>query len=161
MITRFGEYQGQQNKIAKIVLLLLIMALFLNGCRRNVQVQISEQLELGEKYLTEGNYEEAIVAFNKVIELNPKKWAGYQKIAEIYFSQNQYSEAAGILNQAMIHVDKAISAEEQDNIAKMYTLIAENDVAEGDIEKAIKYYEWINRIHPGQVTIEKKISRVI
>ena len=50
--------------------------------------QIAEQLELGNKYLTEANYEQAIVAFNKVIELDPKIFEAYEKAAEVYIKQN-------------------------------------------------------------------------
>lgn len=84
----------------KIVLFLLILALFLTGCGKSVQVQISEQLELGEKYLTQGDYEQAIVAFNKVIELDPKVLEAYEKTAEAYIKQNNLEQAYSYVEQA-------------------------------------------------------------
>ena len=47
----------------------MMMLFSLIGCTKTVEQQIAEQLELGQKYLAEANYEEAVIAFNKVIEL--------------------------------------------------------------------------------------------
>mgnify|MGYP002638956174 FL=1 len=86
--------------IKKVVLFLLILALFLTGCGKSVQVQISEQLELGEKYLAQGDYEQAIVVFNKVIELDPKVLEAYEKSAEACIKQNNLEQAYSYVEQA-------------------------------------------------------------
>ena len=67
------------DNLRRIGALFLLMAVLLSGCGKSVKKQIAEQLELGNKYLTEANYEQAIVAFNKVIELDPKQVIAYEK----------------------------------------------------------------------------------
>ncbi len=66
------------------VALLLPVAVAISGCGKSVEEQIQEQLELGQRYLTEMNYEEAIVAFQKVIELDPKNIDGYRNLGDTY-----------------------------------------------------------------------------
>jgi len=46
-----------------------------------------KQLSLGEKFLLDMEYEEAIVAFNKAIEIEPKSTAAYIGLAETYISR--------------------------------------------------------------------------
>ena len=41
-----------------------------------------EQYDLGVRYLSEGNYEEAIIAFHAAIEIDPKQSVTYQSLAE-------------------------------------------------------------------------------
>lgn len=49
------------KKLHKAGVIWTIVLLLLVGCGKNVGQQIAEQLELGNKYLTEANYEQAIV----------------------------------------------------------------------------------------------------
>ena len=69
--------------------------------------QIAEQLELGNKYLTESDYEQAIVAFNKVIELDPKQVIAYEKLADSYIGLDKKEEAVDILCQGVSAITEA------------------------------------------------------
>ena len=42
------------------------------------------QYDLGVRYLSEGNYEEAILAFEAAIKIDPKNADAYRKLAEAY-----------------------------------------------------------------------------
>ncbi len=75
-----------KHKIFYTVLLVLTI-LLVSGCKKKMTVQ--DYLDLGEKYLTEANYEEAIVAFTKAIEIDPKQAAAYEKRAEVYIAHIQ------------------------------------------------------------------------
>lgn len=44
----------------------------------------NRQIKLGYKYLTEGNYEAAVLSFNKAIEINPNEMASYLAIVNVY-----------------------------------------------------------------------------
>lgn len=63
-------------------LFIIFAVIVLTACSKSLEQQIAEQLELGQKYLMEQNYEEAIVAFNKVIELEPKCIEAYYELAQ-------------------------------------------------------------------------------
>ena len=61
-------------KQIKRILIFLAVLVLLAGCGKKLSLQ--EYLDLGDKYLTESNYEKAIVAFTKAIELEPKSMKG-------------------------------------------------------------------------------------
>lgn len=81
------------------VAILLIAALMV-GCQKSTLEQLKEQLELGQNYLLEMKYEEAVVAFEKAIELEPKNWDAYQGLTNVYVAQGQYDAAMEVLNRA-------------------------------------------------------------
>jgi len=56
---------------------ILLIVMFLLACGKSIEKQIAEQMELGQKYLEEMNYEEAVVAFQKVIELDDRNVEAY------------------------------------------------------------------------------------
>lgn len=63
--------------------LLLCMALLM-GCAGNTTVTAREQYDLGLRYLSESNYEEAILAFTKAIEIDEKHADAYVGRAQAY-----------------------------------------------------------------------------
>ena len=50
-------------------------------------------MDLGQRYLVEGKYEEAIIAFNKVIELDPRMISAYTGLTEAYEAEADYVNA--------------------------------------------------------------------
>ena len=58
-----------------------------------------EQYDLGVRYLSEGNYKEAIIAFTAAIEIDPKRPDAYAKLAEVYTAQGDWQAAADILEK--------------------------------------------------------------
>lgn len=51
---------------------------------------------MGVRYLSEGNYEEAIIAFTAAIEIDPKRPEGYSGLANTYIAMGDYDSAAGV-----------------------------------------------------------------
>ena len=93
------------KRIRKLVLIVLLMTACLAGCGKSVEKQITEQLELGEKYLTESNYEQAIVAFNKVIELDPKQADAYIGLTQVYVETADFEKAVQILENGKAYLE--------------------------------------------------------
>lgn len=54
-----------------------------------------EQYDLGVRYLSEGNYEEAIIAFTAAIEIDPKKPNAFIRRAESYIYAGETDESLG------------------------------------------------------------------
>ena len=71
------------NKSTRPILLLLLI-LLLCACGNSQSARLKECLDLGQKYMTEMNYEEAIIAYNKALEIDPKNVDAYQALANIY-----------------------------------------------------------------------------
>ena len=100
------------NRFAnKIKLLMGILCLILlAGCKQSSEEVIKKQLELGHRYLEEMKYEEAIIAFNKVIEIDPANTDAYIYLSKVFEEQNEYEKA---LEMERIVVDLLESSENQ------------------------------------------------
>lgn len=88
-------------------LLAILMVVTLFGCSGNkgsaedAGMNWQEQYDLGIRYLSEGNYEEAIIAFTAAIEIDPKQADAYIGLAETYIAQDNPEKAAEVLEQAL------------------------------------------------------------
>lgn len=70
----------------------LAVMLLLTGCASKSR-KAAQRLELGQKYLTEMNYTEAVTAFTQVIRLMPENIPAYLGRAEAYVGLEQYEAA--------------------------------------------------------------------
>lgn len=89
----------------KFVLIAAILTVFLSACQNSTEQQIAEQLELGTRYLNEGDYEEAVIAFQKVISVDKKNVAAYLGMADAYIGLNKLDMAKEILESGLSEVD--------------------------------------------------------
>ena len=82
----------------RICSLLLTLALVLGLCACGQKAPTwQEQYDLGVKYLSEGNYEEAIIAFTAAIEIDPKRPEAYIGLADVYTAQGDTASARKVL----------------------------------------------------------------
>ncbi len=93
-----GKSIKESKLLKQFAIWFLIAIMFLSaGCEKKLTLQ--DYLDLGDKYLLELNYEEAVVAFTKAIELEPRDPNGYLKLAKVYDAQEDYEKAVQILTQ--------------------------------------------------------------
>ena len=83
------------KKILKNIGVLLAAIVLATGCQESGSASLSEQLELGQRYLEELDYESAIVAFQKAIEIDPKAMDAYVGLAEAHMALGNMEEALG------------------------------------------------------------------
>lgn len=81
-----------------LLFVILGIALFLPGYLRNSH--LNKSLELGAQYLEEGNYEEAILAYNEVLEIDTKNIVAYEAIASSFIELEEYDQAEKALETA-------------------------------------------------------------
>jgi len=86
--------------IPALITIIFVISVLLSSCAKPEQALTStELLDLGEKYLLELNYEQALVQFTKVIEIEPMNPRGYTGAAEVYAALGQHEEVKKILQQ--------------------------------------------------------------
>jgi len=93
----------------KITVLLTVLALVLSLCAcsaKNEPATWQEQYDLGIRYLSEGNYEEAILAFHAAIEIDPKRTDAYIGLADAYEAIGDAEKARQILEDALAAVSE-------------------------------------------------------
>jgi tetratricopeptide (TPR) repeat protein len=91
--------------------------------------QVKEGLILGNKYLQEEKYEEAILSFIKVIEIEPKNIEARVGLAKAYIKTGKPAEAEKILKESISINPKEV--EQYIELAKLY-------IVENELENAIK-----------------------
>lgn len=118
----------------RCISLTLVVALMLLLCACGQKVPTwQEQYDLGVRYLSEGNYEEAIIAFTTAIEIDPKRVDAYVGRGDAYIGSEETDET---LAAALADYKQAIELD--DTVAEPYRKAAEIYVLLGDTDSAIE-----------------------
>ena len=83
------------------IVVFLLLLLGLTSCGKSMEAKWQEQYDLGMKYVPEGNYEEAVMAFTAAIEIDPKSADAYLALADIYEAQGDTESLQAILEQGL------------------------------------------------------------
>lgn len=110
----------------RFILAILICAVSLTSCGQGVEEQWKEQYDLGVRYLSEGNYEEAIIAFTAAVEIDPIQPEAYLMISEAYMEMDNIEAAISILEAGLAETD----SEEIQN--RLDEIMSANDSADGE-----------------------------
>jgi hypothetical protein len=90
------------NKLKIYLLLTILLVSLITACAKPAsQLSAAELLDLGEKYLLEMNYEQAVVCFTKLIAIEPKNPRGYTGLAEAYVGLGEFDKALEVLRQGL------------------------------------------------------------
>lgn len=120
--------------VSVIVGLLLIMgAIFAVAgiSDYNQGRKLQEQLDLGERYLGELDYEAAIAAYEMAIEIDPKSVEAYLGLADVYVAIEEYEKAIEVLEDGLEETD---SEEIIDRIEEIEELIEELENSEEEVD---------------------------
>ena len=115
----------------RIFLLLTICVIVLVGCGSNVS-SWQKQYDLGIRYLNEGNYADAIIAFTAAINIDEKNPASYLGRAQAYFELGNEEN----ISYAISDFEKVIEIDE--TIAEAYSGLADIYISTNDYEKALE-----------------------
>lgn len=146
--------KGVPLAVKILVPVLLLLLLICGGAfllyNHQPKVRIKKYMDLGQKYLSEMNYDEALLAFGKVIELDPKQIDAYEGMADAYEGRQDYEKAAETLERG---IEAAGADEVSRSQAKKLTLwygkMAGEAAANGDDAAALRYYSRILELDSG------------
>ena len=138
-----GENKGEIMKKAKnalFSLLLLLAALAVLAACGSKAVTAADKIELGQKYLTELNYTEAVASFTEAIKLDPDNIQAYMGRAEAYKGLKQYSDAKTDYTTAIEKADEMpyTQAQAYAGRAEVCDLTEDTAGAESDYNAAIE-----------------------
>lgn len=112
-INKQPEYNVGQKKrnrtkkgfliVLPVLIMLVAVAIAVSGfiLPRQREKRYQTQLDNGNRYLEEMDYEKAEVSYLAAIDVEPKQEEPYLKLAEIYNAQNEPEKAAEILKQGI------------------------------------------------------------
>ena len=116
---------------------LLLAVLLLTACASSA-AKVAKKVELGQKYLTELNYTEAVASFTEAIGLDPENIPAYMGRAEAYVGLKQYDDAKADYTTAIEKTadQPYTQAEAYVGRAKVNELTTANEEALADYEAA-------------------------
>ncbi len=100
--------------ISAILAALLLLSLIACGAKDPWQ----EQYDLGMRYLNEGNYQEAVIAFEAAIEIDAKRPEAYLGAADAYVGLGDYASARSILEDGLTNTEAPEIREKLDEPAE-------------------------------------------
>lgn len=123
---------------SQLIAVIVLVAVLLTACGSKAATA-ADKIELGQKYLTELNYTEAVAAFTEVIGLDPDNIEAYMGRAEAYKGLKQYDDAKADYTTAIERTDEMPYAQAQayTGRAEVYELTDESTAAESDYSMAI------------------------
>ena len=123
---------------SQLIAAIVLVAVLLTACGSKAATA-AEKIELGQKYLTELNYTEAVAAFTEVIGLDPDNIEAYMGRAEAYKGLKQYDDAKADYTTAIEKTDEMpyTQAQAYTGRAEVYVLTEESSAAESDYTSAI------------------------
>lgn len=114
----------------QIIILVGLVILLLTACGGTNRTW-QEQYDLGIRYLSEGNYEEAIIAFTAAIEIDPKLAPAYVGRGDAYILSGETAEnlaaAQSDYEKALILDNTFVEAYQK--LAQVYLALEESDKA--------------------------------
>ena len=116
-----------KKRIAFYILIVLI--LLFSACGKTTEEKWQEQYDLGQQYLLEENYEEAIVAFTAAIEIEPNQTGAYIGRGNAYVLSGETEEH---LAQALADYQRVLELN-----VEAYLGIADVYIRQGDYEAAL------------------------
>ena len=87
-----------------------------------------EQYDLGVRYLSDGNYEEAIIAFMAAIEIDPKQPDAYLKAAETY-------EVMGDMEAALAILQRGVEATQSESLREQLAALTQIETGETGVSE--------------------------
>ncbi len=84
-----------------IILAIMIGILMPVIAKSNTEKKYHEQLDLGNKYLSELDYEQAIASYEAAILINPKGTDAYLGLASVYEGLEDYETALDVLHEGL------------------------------------------------------------
>ena len=127
----------RKKKTLRLLAAVLLAVALLTACTSKAQ-KAMEKVELGQKYLTEQNYTEAVASFTEAIGLDPENIPAYMGRAEAYVALKQYDDAKADSTTAIEKTEDQpyTQAEAYIGRAEVNELTTDNEDALSDYESA-------------------------
>ena len=135
----------KKKKKGKIITLICVLALVVLGAGIGIffalqgggssLTPLQEALQLGEKYLNELDYENAVMAFTEATEIDPKSTEAYMGLAQSYTGIQDYEQAEASYRQ-LLALDSS-NSEGYRELAELYIRLEKLEEAKALLEEAI------------------------
>lgn len=131
--------------------LTIVLVLGMCACGQNGAAAWQEQYDLGVRYLSEGNYTEAVIAFTAAIEIDSKRPEGYIGRGDAYVLSGETEEN---LSAALADYEAAITLDE--TLPNAWLGLADVYIRQGNYDKALTILkEALDKTNSNQEIVDK------
>ncbi|CDX04953.1 Prokaryotic membrane lipoprotein lipid attachment site profile [Desulfitobacterium hafniense] len=142
----------RMNRMVSLLMAIALLLPILTSCSKPTgTLSAAELLDLGEKYLLELNYEQAVICFTKVIEIEPKNVRAYVGRGNAYVLWDEQ------LDLAKSDYEKAIEID--DKCTDGYLGLVDVYVRLNEFDKALEIAE-LGYTKTGNDTLKAKIEEI-
>ena len=92
VMRRYKHDCEKKKAMEPLIAVIVLVAVLLTSCGSKAATA-TDKIDLGQKYLTELNYTEAIASFTEAIKLDPNNIQAYMGRAEAYVALGEYDKA--------------------------------------------------------------------
>lgn len=135
------------------LILTIVLALGMCACGQSAKAEWQEQYDLGVRYLSEGNYEEAIIAFTAAIEIDSKHPEAFIGRGDAYIGSDETEEN---LTAALADYKEAITLDE--TLTDAWLGLVDVYIRQGDFEKAEEILREALEILQNNELIQEKLQ---
>ena len=125
--------------IALVIILLAVIGIVAYSNAPAVRLQ--KRLDLGNRYLSEMEYEKAIAEYEAVIEIDPKNAEAYLGLSDAYIEMGEYEKASAILEEGYTITGVEIIQRKLEEVNTLLVSTTENipeEPAEVDLDGVIE-----------------------
>ena len=130
----------------RMLSILLVTVLLLAACGQTAPVgsevdstgtlSWQEQYDLGMRYLSEGNYAEAIIAFTTAIEIEPKRSAAYEGLADAYIGSGDMESAIKALEDGIANTNDTALQKKLEDLKQLQSTAETEELSVGHFSEA-------------------------
>ena len=139
----------------KMIAILGALILILTACAQSTEAQWQEQYDLGVRYLSDGNYEEAIIAFTAAIKIDPNRAEAYVGRGDAYIGSGETEDN---LAAAEADYEEAIALDETDTDA--YLGLADVYIRRGEYDRALEILTGALEVVDDTQRVSNKIAEI-
>ena len=114
---------------------VVVMVLLLVGCGKTYQ----KEYDLGVRYLSEGNYEEAVIAFTAAIEIEPNHAEAYVGLADTYIGMSDLAQARDVLAGGLGVVDDDTML--HGKLSDVEYDMGQEELEKGNYDEAVEHFQ--------------------
>lgn len=131
--------------IGVVVILLAVLGVGGFVLSRSSVDRGGDMLQLGQRYLDELNYEQAVVCYTAYLEIDPKSVKAYLGLAEAYIGLGQYESAINVLNEGIKQTGSEELANYLEKIQTEYQVPQDIEETAGPWEETVYFDDgrWI------------------
>ena len=130
----------EKSRMRKYIAILLSLTCILAaacGCGQHTPTW-QEQYDLGVRYLSEGKYEEAVIAFTAAIEIDPKQADAYLGLADAYIALDDLARAEQVMNDALHTVEKTEAVQAKLDSLREVLAPPEEEILSDAVQSAVE-----------------------